>query len=190
MGKSTQRERWTNVKRRGGEKQTVTKYVKMTNRPSTVHDIIAINFRREMALFLMYWSGNQKRKELKYWIERLWRCVFRFLKQLSFLCLNYGKVILYLCLLSSSLQWAEIQLERTGPKITGLCSCLFSKPNFQTCILCEGQIQCHTGSCIFIAFKTLAIIRGNITDVVENESLYNARKKKKIYIYILNIYIC
>jgi len=42
------------VKRRGGEKQTVTKYVKMTNRPSTVHDIIAINFRREMALFLMY----------------------------------------------------------------------------------------------------------------------------------------
>lgn len=54
MGKRMQRGRWTNVERGEGEKQTETKYVKMTNRPSTVHDIIAINFRREMALFLMY----------------------------------------------------------------------------------------------------------------------------------------
>ena len=46
--------RWTNVERGEGEKQTETKYLKMTNRPSTVHGIIAINFRREMALFLMY----------------------------------------------------------------------------------------------------------------------------------------
>jgi len=83
-----------------------------------------------------------------------------------------------------TIQSAEIQLGRTGPEITGLCSSLFSKPNLQNRIVCERQIKCHTGFCIFIAFKTRAIIGGNSTDVVENTSLYNARKEY-ILTYIL-----
>jgi len=75
-----------------------------------------------------------------------------------------------------TVQSAEIKMGRTGPEITGFCSSLFSKPNLQNRILYEWKIKCHTVSCIFIAFKTRAVIGGNITDVVENASLYKARK--------------
>jgi len=76
-----------------------------------------------------------------------------------------------------TIQSAEIQIGRTGPEITGLCSSLFSKPNLQNRILYERKIKRHTGSCIFIAFKSRANIGGNITDLVKNALLYNARKK-------------
>lgn len=82
-----------------------------------------------------------------------------------------------------TVQSAETQIGRIGSEITGFCSSLFSSPNLQNRILYEEQIKCHTGSCTFITFKTRAIIRGNIKNVVENASLYNARKNIYLDIY-------